>query len=213
MAIVLRDAFHYCNFLDNLIGNAQFFLRDLNNVMTITKKHQKSTAWPGAVDETLTNEGSKTMNVDPNVIVDFLLILLEEKEKLGKAINNAKTQHCGSMDNEISMNKTRKNVVDSLRRIVNIKNKEVQSVGKDFGINAEGNQVSYNYPITETHEINFNRKKIKAVINKLTEDSSAISNRIDYWTTSIPVDYDPPFNENDTLEELIEQFVAMDTAS
>ena len=213
MSIVLRDAFHYCNFIDNLIGNAQFFLRDLNNVMVITKSHQRSKAWPGATDDVITNETTKTMNVDPNVMVDFLLVLLEEKEKIGKAITKAKNQHCVDMDNEISMNKTRKNVVDSLRRIVNIKNKEVQGTGKDFGINAEGNQVSYNYPVVETHEINFDRKKIKAVINKLTEDSNIISNRIDYWTTSIPVDYDPPFSENDTLEELIEQFVEMDTAS
>ena len=213
MSIVLRDAFHYCNFIDNLIGNAQFFLRDLNNVMVITKSHQRSKAWPGATDDVITNETTKTMNVDPNVMVDFLLVLLEEKEKIGKAITKAKNQHCVDMDNEISMNKTRKNVVDSLRRIVNIKNREVQGTGKDFGINAEGNQVSYNYPVVETHEINFDRKKIKAVINKLTEDSNIISNRIDYWTTSIPVDYDPPFSENDTLEELIEQFVEMDTAS
>lgn len=209
MSMVLREAFRYQNFLTKLINEANGYLRKMNNIMDITEEHLRSKTQTEAEDEIKSNKEERPIKVDPDVVVQFLLQVLAEKEALAIAIVNAKKSHCEEFDVRMSINSTRTSIVDTLKFMAAFKNSEKINRGSAFAFNAEGNQIQYYYDIKTTTKIDFNRANIKKAIYKLSGDIDASSATIDYWLSSVPVNYTPPFHIDDTFEELVEQFDVM----
>ena len=205
MSITLKEAFRYQNFLDNILGQAENYLRCSDNYMIVTEEHLRSKAVATAEDQTTNNKADREISVKPDVLVDFIISVLTEKEMLTNAINKAKTQHCNDFDAFIEINKARRGVVDVLKRMSRTKGKESMTRGSAFTMNAEGNQVQYYYDIKKTTSIDFDRPMVKGLISRLAVDADRASATIDYWQTSVPVDYEPKYDINDTFEELAEQ--------
>lgn len=206
MSLTLKEAFRYQNFLDSLLSEAQNYLRSTGNYMVITQTHLRNKVVPSVEDEVTDNLANRTMNVKPDTLVAFMMNVYHEKEMLTKAINKAKSQHCSEMDMNMSLNKTRQTIIDSLKRMVRAKGREVILNGSAYTFNSEGNQVQYYYDIKEVSKIDFDRFRLKKLISELSAECDKVSITIDYWLTSVPVDYAPAFDLNDTLEELVEHF-------
>lgn len=204
MAIILKEAFRYQNYLDSLLESADYYLRQTNNVMNVVETHMRSKAQDTIPDVVRDNSTIRELNVAPDGVVEFVLTVLNEKAALSVAINNAKIQHCPEMDMEAGLNRARQRVQKMFARMAALKNRTTTTVGKDYCFNAEGNQTPYTYEVEVKTSADFDRSNLKKHINSLSDESTRISNAIDYWVSSIPVDHEPLFNINDTFEELVE---------
>ena len=206
MAFVLKEAFRYQNYLESLITSADRYLRDTNNVMKITEKHLRSKVQTEAEDETKTNVADRALNVTPDKLIEFVTLVYKEKALLSQAINEAKIQHCSDMDMSMALNKTRQRIVETFKRVAALKNRKVTSKGVAYCFNGEGNQVEYYYDLEIVSEADFDRLKLKKIIKDMSSESDVISTRIDYYLSSVPVNYEPAFDINETFEELVENF-------
>lgn len=215
MAIVLKEAFRHQNFLDRILNATEYYLGNTMNVMADTEKHLRSKVQPDIPDVIKESKDDRALPVPPDSVIMFMETVLSEKEKLTTAINNAKVQHCSDLDKSIATNKTRQRAVNTLKRLAALRNKNTVSKGFDYCFNNEGNQVQYYYDIEKESKIDFDMARVKKLISNLSADSDSISNTIDYWLSSVPVDYTPFFDINSSFEELVEEFANtnMDMAS
>ena len=185
---------------------AENYLRMTENYMVVTEEHLRNKVIPAAENDTFDNLADREIQVKPDVLVDFVITVLTEKEALTKAINVAKTQHCNELDALVEINKSRRGVIETLKRMSRSKGKESTLKGNAYTFNAEGNQTQYYYDIKRTSKIDFDRPKLKRLIALLATESDRASATIDYWQTSVPVDFTPQFDLNDTFEELAEAY-------
>lgn len=213
MAIILKEAFRHQNFLDRILNATEYYLGNTMNVMSDTERHLRSKVQPDIADVVKESKDDRALPVPPDTVIMFMETVLSEKEKLTTAINNAKVQHCSDLDKSIATNKARQRVVNSLKRLAALRNKNTVTKGFDYCFNNEGNQVQYYYDIEKESKIDFDMAKVKKLISGLSADSDSTSNTIDYWLSSVPVDYVPFFDINSSFEELVEEFANMDMAS
>ena len=206
MAFVLREAFRYQNFLESLIQNCDRYLRDSNNVMKIVEEHHRSKVQPEAQDEKKDNIADRPLAVSANTLIDFMFRVYLEKESLSKAINEAKNQHCADMDVNMALNKTRQRIVDRLKSVAALKSRKQINRGSAYCFNNDGNQIEYYYDIEVTSVPEFDRSKVKKLIQEMSGESDKISTRIDYYLSSVPVSFDPCFDINSSFEELVEEY-------
>ena len=206
MSMTLKESFRYQNFLDTILGQAENYLRMTENYMVVTEEHLRNKVIPAAENDTFDNLADREIQVKPNVLVDFVIAVLTEKEALTKAINVAKTQHCNELDALVEINKSRRGVVETLKRMSRSKGKESTLKGNAYTFNAEGNQTQYYYDIKRTSKIDFDHLKLKRLISLLATECDKVFATIDYWQTSVPVDFTPQFDLNDTFEELTEAY-------
>ena len=206
MAFVLREAFRYQNFLESLIQSCDSYLRNSNNVMKIVEEHHRSNVQPEAQDEKKDNIADRPLAVSADTLINFMFCVYLEKESLSKAINDAKNQHCADMDMDMALNKTRQRIVDRLKSVAALKTRKTTNKGSAYCFNNDGNQIEYYYDIEVTSVPEFDRSKVKKLIQELASKSDKISTRIDYYLTSVPVNFDPYFDINSSFEELIEEY-------
>lgn len=204
MTMIMKEAFRYQNYLDELWGAADSYLRSTNNVMKVEETHLCSKSHAGAEDVVKNNLADRELPVSPDVVVNFMLAVLNEKAAVAKAINTAKMQHCPEMDMEIGLNRMRQKMERSFQRLAALKNRTATTRGTGYCFNAEGNQVAYSYDVEVKSTIDFDRAKVKQNLSAIADESTRVSNAIDYWSSSVPVDICPMFSINDTFEEIVE---------
>lgn len=204
MSIILKEAFRYQNLFNSLIDSATYYLASPKNYMVITEEHHRSDIVPEAKDETKDNLADRTLNVSPEIVVKFMLNLFHEKEKLSDAINTAKIKYCPEMDMIMSLNKTRYVISKVLKNMTKTKDRESIVKGTSYTFNAEGNQTQYVYDIKQTQKADFDRYAVKKESYELSKDADEISNQIDRWLSTVTVEYESPFDLNDSFEELVE---------
>ena len=206
MSMTLKESFRYQNFLDDILSQTENYLRITDNYMVVTEEHLRNKVIATAENEISDNLANREIAVKPDVLVDFLISVLTEEEALTKAINAAKTQHCNDLNALTEINKSRRIVISTLKRMSQCKDKESTLKGSAYTFNAEGNQIPYVYDIKRSSKVDFNRAKVKSLISELSAESDRASATLDYWLTSVPVDFHPQFDMNDTFEELAEEY-------
>jgi hypothetical protein len=204
--MVLKEAFRYQNYLGSLIDSARSYLNYTDNVTSKKQEHYRKKSNPEANDEVIEVPKRSELEYTPNQIVDFLINILSEKEKLSIAIDSAKNTAQINIDSSIAMNKQKRTVINSLTTIANLKANERVTKGSDYKFNQEGNQVPYYYDIKEVTTIDFDRNKVKAIIKKLRNETDDISNTIDKLQVEIEVEYSPIYDLNDSFEDALEIF-------
>lgn len=199
----LKESYRYQNFLDNLLNTAYSYLRNNSFVTTTKQQHLRSKANPDAVDETL--EVAKPMDVDftPNDVINFVVDILDEKEKVSAAIVAAKAKTEINIDNAITMNVKKHEYINVLGLLADKKPNEITVRGTGYKFNAEGNQVSYYYDVTQTTTIDFNRNDVKGLIKKLNRECDEISAKLDSIEINTQLDFCPKFDICDKFEDLI----------
>ena len=203
-----KDAFRYQNFLGELFGNVYNYITSKFNLVNITETHLKSKHNSDAEDEVVDATPASKLDIDVDKMVDLLIAVLDEKEKMGIAISRAKAAHSVEIDATASHNKFRQRAISALQYMSAVKPSKDKVRGSDYKFNNEGNQVSYSYDIERTISLDFDKTKVKDIIHQLSEKSNDASNAIEKALLDDVVDFEPTFDINDKFDDIVEVWAA-----
>ena len=204
----LKEAFQAQNKIEKLFDFVLGYLDDEKNLITVTEKHFRSKAAEGQLDEKI------NIVVDnkfpPGTVIDFLLMLIDEREKIAKAIHAAKSSMNFDLDSAVDVNKKRHLAVERLRDLRQYKSSSLveKNAGVGYVFNKEGNQTTYRYDIERVKAIDFDRNRVRDIIAKLQSQADGVSNAIDVALISTSVDYEFPFDAHAGALEIIEDYVS-----
>ena len=141
----LKEAFRYQNKLQEYMNQVKLILRKEENITESKTTVFRSKVDSQAQDEITTTVPDTDYADQINELVGFVLWLMEQREKLFKAIRRAKNGLAFDIDGEVSLNKERQDLASTFRRMIDIKNSErlLSGGGRGYRFNAEGNQVPY----------------------------------------------------------------------
>ena len=203
----LKESYRYANYLDSLLRRAYTYLGNTGFVTTTVEEHLRSKSNPDVDDETIEVQKPYDVEFTPNQVIDFVVKVLDEKEKLSDAIAKAKSTTEINIDNAISMNKKKQGFVSVLNGIADIKPSEFITNGTDYKFNQEGNQVKYVYNVKKVTTIDFNRTDIKNLIKKYLKETDEISAKLDFIEINTEVIFEPSFDVNSSFEDSIIEYV------
>lgn len=204
----LKEAFQAQNKIEKLFSFVSGYLDDDKNLISVTEKHLRSKATEGQADEKI------NIVVDnkfpPDKVIDFLLLLIDEREKLAKAIHAAKSSMKFDLDSAVDVNKKRHSATNTLRGLRQFKSSSLleKNAGVGYVFNKEGNQTTYRYDIERVKTIDFDRNRVRELIKKLQKKANKISNEIDAALITTEVNYKLPFDANASHLEILEEFVS-----
>ena len=197
----LRESFQYMNFLDTNISKVNMMLYDESNLVTVEQEHLKKAANPNAEDEKIVKP--KNLRCSPMDLIKFLDELMEEKEKVSKAIYEAKSKTEVNLDHAVSINKTKQKQLNTLKRLVVLKPSESEGFDYDYMINNEGNQVQYKYKVKQVKTIDYDRNKVRNKYRALSKECEEMSTLIDKIQINTEVDCEPKWRISDTLDDML----------
>ena len=203
----LKEAFRYQNKLQHLMDEATGILYNDRNVVRVEKTALLHKVNPEAQDEVTVEEAPSEYAEQINDIAALLLFLLSEREKLSRAIREAKNSMDLDFDSEVSMNARRQELAGMFRTMAEIRSSEqiLPGQGQGFKFNAEGNQVSYRCDLKKVTTINFDRNKIRSYASGLSKKADRISAELDRCLVITEVSYEPPFDVNDSFAGILAQ--------
>ena len=201
--MILKEAFRYQNYLTSLFVQATSYLSREDFITTTTQKHNRTIVNPEAQDEDIVVP--KVFNVDykPNDLINFVVKLIDEKQKLSNAITEVKKSLDMDIDAAMSMNKSKQDFISVLRRMVSIKPTESEKEGTSYKFNNDGDQVSYRYPVKEVKTIDYDRNAVKGLISKYKKETDEISTARDRIDIMTDVDYTPVWEVDTPLEDIL----------
>ena len=202
----LKEAFRYQNRIEWLMGEAKEVLgreRNVTKVENTTLRHKVN---PDVEDETTVEEPETEYADQITEIAVFLMFLLDEREKLSRAIREAKKGMDMDFDGEVSLNAKRQNIAEIFRRMSEIRCSErlLPGMGVGYKFNAEGNQVSYRCDLKKVTTINFDRTKVRSYATGLSKKADQVSAELDKSMVNTDVAYEAPFDVNDSFAEVLQ---------
>ena len=202
----LKEAFRFQNRIEWLMGEAKEVLgreRNVTKVENTTLRHKVN---PDVEDETTVEEPETEYADQITEIAVFLMFLLDEREKLSRAIREAKKGMDMDFDGEVSLNAKRQHIAEIFRRMSEIRCSErlLPGMGVGYKFNAEGNQVSYRCDLKKVTTINFDRTKVRSYATGLSKKADQVSAELDKSMVNTDVAYEAPFDVNDTFAEVLQ---------
>lgn len=201
--MILKEAFRYQNYLNDLLARSIMYVSNDNYMTNIKTIHKKSKINKDDIDETIIEEKPYSVSFSPNQLIDFIVNIISEKEKLSKAISVAKAQSSIDMDSAASLNKLKQTVIKCLQNLNSLHNYEKDSTCTGYKFNNDGDQVPYIYPTTKIVTIDFDRNSVKGLIKKYKKESDDTSIVLDKAMLNIEVYYDPIWDVDTPLEEAV----------
>ena len=204
----LKEAFRYQNKLQSFMDEAQSILDSDSNVTKVENTYLRHKVMAEAEDETVLVAPDTEYAEQITEIARFLLYLLHEKSLLAAAIRRAKDALEIDMDSEVSINAARQSIAHTFKHMNDLRSSEqtISNGGTGYRFNAEGNQTSYRCDVKRVTTINYDRKVIRAELEKLNKASDEISTKIDLCLVTSTVDYVPPFDVNVSFAEAFETY-------
>ena len=202
----LKEAFQTQNKIEELFNFARNYLDDEKNLVSVTEKHFRSKAAEGQSDESINIVVDDKFS--PDKVIDFLLMLIDEREKLARAIHAAKNSIAFDLDSAVDVNKKRHLAAESLRTLRQFKSSSLveKNGGVGYVFNKEGNQTTYRYDIERVKTIDFDRNRVRELIAKLQAKADEVSREIDAALISTTVDYEFPFDAHASRLEVLEDY-------
>ena len=203
----LKEAFQAQNAFEKLFSFVCGYLGDEKNLISVTEKHFRSKAAEGQSDEKINIVVEDKF--PPDKVIKFLIFLLDEREKLAKAIHAAKSSMTFDLDSAVDVNKKRHLAANTLRELRQFKSSSLveKNAGTGYVFNKEGNQTTYRYDIERVKTIDFDRNRVRELLAKLQTKADKVSNEIDAALISTTVDYELPFDMHAGNLEVLEDFV------
>ena len=158
---------------------------------------------PDAQDEKISVPKVFNVGYKPNDLIDFVVKLIDEKQKLSNAIAEVKKSLDIDVDAAMSMNKTKQDFISVLRRMASIKPNETDKEGTSYKFNNDGDQVSYRYPVKEVKIIDYDRNVVKGLISKYKKETDEVSTTRDRIDIMTDVDYTPVWEVDTPLEDIL----------
>lgn len=203
MAMNLKESFRYQNFLEELLGIAYCYLNNKGFVTTNVETHLRKKADPNAEDETIKTPKPYDVEFTPNDVINFVVKVLDEKEKLALAISDTKMGTEIDIDCAISLNKKKQGFAKILDSLSKIKSGEKQKESISYKLNSDGEQVSYRYSVKEVNTIDFDRNSVRGLMKKLLKETDDVSRKLDCIQINTVVDFEPKWDINDSFEECV----------
>ena len=197
--MILKEAFRYQNYLKTLQNDIYVYLRNRDNVVKNTETHFYSKSNNDKNDEEIVTVGK----IEPNKLIELIKEVMAEKVAVTNAISKAKKSCEYDIDALLETNKFMNNFVDCLKGLNVIESKETKTTGLDYKFNLNGEQLSYKYPVNTVSTINFDRNETRKMANKYSKQITDTSNLIDEINVTLKVDFEPKFDINDTLEDIL----------
>ena len=201
--MILKEAFRYQNYLTSLFVQATGYLSREDFITTTIQKHNLTKVNPDAQDEDIVVPKVFTVDYKPNDLIDFVVKLIDEKQKLSNAITDTKKSLDMDIDAAMSMNKTKQDFISVLRRMASIKSSESDKEGTSYKFNNDGDQVLYRYPVKEVKTIDYDRNAVKGLISKYKKETDQISTTRDRIDIMTDVDYTPLWEVDTPLEDIL----------
>ena len=201
--MILKEAFRYQNYLTSLFVQATGYLSREDFITTTIQKHNLTKVNPDAQDEDIVVPKVFTVDYKPNDLIDFVVKLIDEKQKLSNAITDTKKSLDMDIDAAMSMNKTKQDFISVLRRMASIKSSESDKEGTSYKFNNDGDQVLYRYPVKEVKTIDYDRNAVKGLISKYKKETDEISTERDRIDIMTEVDYTPVWEVDTPLEDIL----------
>ena len=211
----MKDAFRFQNKLKALMCEATAILEDRRNIVKVKTTHLRSKVMSDTQDAVVEEAAPSEYAGHANGVAAFLMSLLEEREKLCRAIHTAKNSLDLDMDSEVGLNRQRQDLAEVFRHMAMLRNSEktIAGGGSGFRFNGEGNQVSYRCDATQVTTIDFDRNKIRGMATALGKRADEISMSLDKCLVNTEVSYEPPFDMNDSFEDILSDFIEKSTAA
>ena len=204
----MKDAFRFQNKLKGLMCEATAILEDRRNIVKVKTTHLRSKVMSDTQDAVVEEAAPSEYAGHANEVAAFLMSLLEEREKLCRAIHTAKNSLDLDMDSEVGLNRQRQDLT-----MLRNSEKTIAGGGSGFRFNGEGNQVSYRCDATQVTTIDFDRNKIRGMATALSKKADEISMSLDKCLVNTEVSYEPPFDMNDSFEDILSDFIEKSTAA
>ena len=199
----LKESYRYANYLDGLLSTAYTYLRNKGFVTTTVEEHLRKQSNPDVENETIEVQKPFDVEFKPNQVIDFVVRVLNEKDKLSDAIAEAKSTTEINIDNAISMNKKKQAFVSVLNGIADIKPSEIKTTSKSSKFDINGEQKPYVYDVNRKTSIDFDRTDVRNLIKKYLKETDEISAKLDLIEITTQVDFVPAFDVNSKFEELV----------
>lgn len=205
----MKDAFRFQNKLKALMCEATSILEDRRNIVKVKTTHLRSKVMSDAQDAVVEEAAPSEYAGHANEVAAFLMSLLEEREKLCRAIHTAKNSLDLDMDSEVGLNRQRQELAELFRHMTALRNSEktIAGGGSGFRFNGEGNQVSYRCDATQVTTIDFDRNKIRGLAMALGKKADEISMSMDKCLVNTEVLYEQPFDMNESFEDILNDFI------
>ena len=206
----LKEAFRFQNKLGTLMDEAQGILGRDANITKVENTYLRKKVFDGAENETVVDTPPTEFADQITEMIGFLMHLMDQREKLSKAIHAAKNALPIDIDSEVGLNAKRQEIARVLKRMADVRNAEVviNGGGNGYRFNQEGNQVSYRCDVKRVTTINFDRKLVRNATAELERRADAVSTEIDQCAINSNVDYITPFGVNDGFDEAFEAYMA-----
>ena len=210
----LKEAFRFQNKLQSLMDEAERILADDRNITQVKVTALYKKAMPEQENETTVESAPSEYADHIDAVAAFLLHLLGEREKLSRAIRAAKERQEMDMDSEVSLNSTRQSLASFFHHMVDLRNSEKLLPGGATGyrFNAEGNQVPFRCDAKRVVTIHYDRNRVRSYLKQLTEKSDQVSAQLDRCLINSQVDYDAPFDVNDSFAAVFGDYQERQTA-
>ena len=210
----LKEAFRFQNKLQSLMDEAERILADDRNITRVKVTALYKKAMPEQENETTVEPAPSEYADHIDAVAAFLLHLLGEREKLSRAIRAAKERQEMDMDSEVSLNSTRQSLASFFHHMVDLRNSEKLLPGGATGyrFNAEGNQVPFRCDAKRVVTIHYDRNRVRSYLKQLTEKSDQVSAQLDRCLINSQVDYDAPFDVNDSFAAVFGDYQERQTA-
>ena len=210
----LKEAFRFQNKLQFMMEEAQTILGVNSNITKVQNTYLRHKVMAEAEDETTVDAPSTEYSEKITELSEFLLHLLTEREKLSVAIHKAKAglDLTAGLDGEVSLNGKRQDIATLFRRMTGLRNGEVliPNGGTGYRFNNEGNQVSYRCDVKRVTTINFDRNKIRKMCSELSKKSDETSAALDAALINTVVEYEAPFDVNETFADAFEAYAGIE---
>ena len=207
----LKEAFRYQKFLSNMMDRARHHVKDPRYVMKKTNVHLRHAANPEAEDVIEVVDVGEFVPVD--TVLRFMQSLICEREKLTKEIVSAKGCALLDIDTAVETNKFRQILAQSIRELVSTKESSIKTKGYDYKFDINGQQVQYMYDMEVKNEDNFDRAGEKKLLSSISFKSDSVSSKIDEVMINTVVSYNPPYDVNDSFDDVLEMFIQMEERS
>ena len=201
----LKEAFRYQNFLDRIFGAACISIEKRDHCLTQTRNHLYNKVNPDMenVKEEVKTEEDFFANDD---VIQAMLFLIEEKEKLSIAINKAKESIDMDIDAAVSVNKYRQLLNKSVAFMMRLNPCTRIETGIAQKFNSTGDPVDYKYDVEVTSVEAYDRKAAKKIMKEVISEADKTSAAIDFVKVNTTVDYTPVFDVNDSFEDVMNKF-------
>lgn len=207
--ITIKDAYRYQNKIGGLMDYVERYMRNANHLVKTQERHLKGKALAGMTDEVV-DTPREPDDYRAEDIMRFGLFLLSEKEKLDHAVYAGKQKLHVEVDGAVSANQLRRQLASCLLYASNTQgtSRLQKNGGKGYMLNKDNNPTQYVYDIELVTTIDFDRKKMKKTVKALFEEAESASDTIERALMEKIVDYTPVFDLNDTIENIVEEFIS-----